>query len=572
MSIFWDQLFSVLIITIGLMLGIGVYCGLRRKLEILAPTVPQAVKRSVRRGNAAAQESVPEENEAASAEVLKSGGVLQESGALLCEMLRELKKPEVIYWIVFDSLAVIVVSAILALFTSSTNGGLDIYMSTFLPVIGVLIVMFIFTEAVHGSRFIALISSILILTGIALQGLLVLSEENPSASQLVFFAVVSMALAICSCFVLRLMTTVFSRKWMYLLLNAAVIGLYLVLLVFGKSIHGTRAWLIVGGFSFQLTELTKVATLVIFGLVFTDERISSPQRLWRALISLAINGVLLLLVNELGTLVILGIAFFLMGLMYLGDIRKLLAVVGILVVFAAAILGVCFLCQQITTAQPAALTEPTAATATVEETVPETTSETVPVNQEQAEEQHESLLTRLLNLGAKVWRKFSLRLNLFLHPEEADPLDEGYQWNKSMNALSLSELLGSAYEVDIPVVESDYIYTFLVLKLGVFYSILVLAMMLGLLSSGFQASLSNPCMGEGAVGVAFTIGLVIQSLIAAASATGCFITIGLPFSFLSDGGTASVTNYLMTIFIIYTSGHVGPKCLPKLKRARRKEK
>ena len=579
MSVFWDQLFSLLIIIIGSTLGISVYRGLRRRFEVLVPTAPKTVQHAIRRRNTAAPEAVPAKEEVASAQAHERSGTLRETSALISALFRELKKPEAIRWIIFDSLAVIVVSIMLALFTSSTIGGLDIYMSTFLPVIGVLIVMFIFTEAVHGSRFIALISAVLILTGIALQGLLVLSDENPSADQLVFFAAVSMALAICGCFVLRLITTVFSRMRMYLLLNAAVIGLYLVLLAFGKNIYGTKAWLVVGGASFQLTELAKVATLVIFGLVFTDEGIDSTQRLWCALISLAVNGVFLLLVNELGTLVILGIAFFLLGFMYLDDIRKLLAVVCILVAFAAVILGGCFLCQQITNGQSAAATEPTAAAEAATEPAEEDTSENMPEtipeantsDQAQTGEQRDSLLTRLLKLGAKVWRKFALRMNLFLHPEEADPLAEGYQWHKSMNALSLSKALGSAYEVDIPVVESDYIYTFLILKLGVFYSILILAMMLGLLSSGFRVCLSNPCLGEGAVGVAFTIGLVVQSLIAAASATGCFITIGLPFSFLSDGGTASVTNYLMTVFLIYASGHVGTGCCPKPKYVRRKE-
>ena len=115
------------------------------------------------------------------------------------------------------------------------------------------------------------------------------------------------------------------------LLGLAVVGIYAVLFVFGKEVAGTTAWLIVGGFSFQLTELTKVMTLLFYGLVFTDQDLTPDKRLVLTLIILAVNGVALLLLNELGTLCILGLAFFLMGWIYLPDVRKLVALALVLV-------------------------------------------------------------------------------------------------------------------------------------------------------------------------------------------------------------------------------------------------
>ena len=170
--------------------------------------------------------------------------------------------------------------------------------------------------------------------------------------------------------------------------------------------------------------------------------------------------------------------------------------------------------------------------------------------------EEKSLAEKAISLGDKIWRKFKLRVDLVLHPDTVDPLDGGYQTAKAQNALSLSTALGSRYEVDIPVVQSDYIFTFLVLKMGVVYALIVLMAMLLMLVTGLQGCLANPKSAVAAVGVAFTLGMVIQSLIAAASATGAFIVIGLPFSFLSDGGTAAVTNYMMAVFIIYATGGI----------------
>jgi cell division protein FtsW (lipid II flippase) len=90
--------------------------------------------------------------------------------------------------------------------------------------------------------------------------------------------------------------------------------------------------------------------------------------------------------------------------------------------------------------------------------------------------------------------------------------------------------------------------------MGVVFGILVLLILLNMLVTGAVGCLRNTNSGEAAVGLAFLFGIVVQSVIAAASATGYFITIGLPFAFLAEGGTATLTNYTMAVFILYVTG------------------
>ena len=161
----------------------------------------------------------------------------------------------------------------------------------------------------------------------------------------------------------------------------------------------------------------------------------------------------------------------------------------------------------------------------------------------------------ITGLGAKIWTKFDERLSVYLHPEDADPLDDAYQIDQSLKALSLSSWFGSGYNWRVPVMESDYVFTFLVLKMGTIYGILILILLTLMLLIGMQTALTCKNDMISFVGMSFILSLAFQSMISAASSTGSFMVVGLPFCFLGAGGTSAVTNYLMAVFVIYTTGH-----------------
>ena len=469
---------------------------------------------------------------------------------------RQLRRPDVHRNVIMDVMLMFLISIAMAGFCISRDGGLDLYMSAFLPMLGVTTVFFLFTEAFHSSRSICLAVTFLILTGVAIQIILMLSagySEDLSADKLVLFAVVSILFALAVLPILIYLSGSHpKRSNVIIFLNIATVLLYLALLVFGRTVNSTRAWIVVGSFQFQMTEPIKVVSLITLALCFRNEDKPYDKRLLSALITLAINGCFLLVINELGTLCVLGITFFCLGLFYQPSVRKLLGIVALLFAAAALVLMICGKCYDIK--------NPPVEETTIETTV-ETIQESVEATEAPAETDEEpSMADKVVSLGAKIYNKFKLRFDLLLDPDSVDPNNGGYQNRKAQESLILSNWFGSAVEVYIPVAESDYVFCYLILKMGVCFGITVLALMILILFQGIIGGMANTTGAEGAVAVAFVLAMVIQSLLAAASATGYFITIGLPFAFLADGGSAILTNYTMVIFILYATRQITLRC------------
>lgn len=426
---------------------------------------------------------------------------------------------------VVDMLLVLLISAALAYFCNIKEGGLDLYMTTFLPMMGVLAAIFLFTEALGCNRKIALSTAFLILTGVAIQIVLrlpVSGDTADAARDLVLYAAISALFAVA---VLPLLCALTSgrlgTRGIVLFLDLMMIGMYLFLLVFGRTHNGTTAWIGFGGMEFQLTEAIKVIAMLTMALAFRDRELDGKKRLWLAVVTLGINGVFLLIVNELGTLCVLGVVFFAVGASFLPEIRRLLVIVAGLVAAATMVLLVCRFCYQMK--------------------YPDTeTMEAMPVGE-------------AVDLCARIYGKFELRMDLLLNPDSVDPNGGGYQIRKARESMVLSKWLGSAAEVAIPVAESDYVFCYLILKMGVAFGIAVLLILLSMFLTAVRECLRNPIGAEGAVGYAFMLGIVVQALLAAASATGYFLTVGVPFAFLADGGSATLTNYTMVIFVLYTT-------------------
>ena len=364
--------------------------------------------------------------------------------------------------------------------------------------------------------------SFLILTGVALQILLQLPASDgreASASGLVLYAVIATASGLLSFPFIWLLTRHMPKRFALPLLNLCILGVYLALLAFGRTVYNTRAWIYIGSFSLQLTEIAKFLTLTAFALEFTNEDVSPDRRLVHALGTLALNGLFLVAVNELGTLCVLLSAFIFLAFLYLpsiGRVFQTMAVIALNVCVAISCCRVCYECAQ--------------RKAEVQEQVGVVTAQ-----------------------GARIYAKFKLRADLILRPESVSRNDGGYQSARAEKALLLSDWLGSSYEVSIPVVESDYIFDYALLKMGVIFGVLTLLMMLCLFLNATLSCLKNPCQSEAAAGVVYAFAISFQSILAAASATGMFFTVGLPFAFLASGGSSTLVNYTMIVFVIFAA-------------------
>lgn len=188
-------------------------------------------------------------------------------------LFQRLKEPALRGRVAADLVLMALVSAALACFCVTKEGGLDLYMSTFLPMLGVLALFFVFTESLGSSRTFTFSVALLILTGLTLQILLMLPADPGqivSAGTQVTHGVVSMVFAMAVLPVLRWMLTDVRRGLLIWALCAVMAAMYVFLLVFGESYNSTRAWISLGGFSFQMTEAIKVIALITFGLIFTD--------------------------------------------------------------------------------------------------------------------------------------------------------------------------------------------------------------------------------------------------------------------------------------------------------------
>ena len=120
-----------------------------------------------------------------------------------------------------------------------------------------------------------------------------------------------------------------SRLWVFL----SLILLILVLVPgIGRELNGSRRWLAIGGFTIQVSELVKVATVVFLSTYLNKYRLQIAED-WRhfakLLTMLAVVTFLLLREPDFGSVVVIGLTFF--AMLFLGGVklRQYLVLAGI---------------------------------------------------------------------------------------------------------------------------------------------------------------------------------------------------------------------------------------------------
>ncbi|HEU4849984.1 MAG TPA: putative lipid II flippase FtsW [Terrimesophilobacter sp.] len=139
------------------------------------------------------------------------------------------------------------------------------------------------------------------------------------------------------------MPAVFWRKWAGVAMIVAVALQFLVIATnFGLEVNGNRNWFVIGTFSFQPSELVKVALVVWLGIVLAKklEVLDDWRELVRpiGIVTGAAIG-LVLLGGDLGTVIIL--VAIVLGTLYFAGVRlRFLAVPAVLIVIAALLVSV----------------------------------------------------------------------------------------------------------------------------------------------------------------------------------------------------------------------------------------
>ena len=442
--------------------------------------------------------------------------------------------------------AVVLIGLVVSLLCSLKQGGMDLYLSVMLPFIIICLFQFGVTSLYDSSVPYTTLTVILIFLGASLQIMLMLPAEDASgAFKLAVFAGIGTVAGLVGVPVLDYIFNYMNKRLAALLTLGAAVFLYLVLLVAAPNISGTRAWLVIGSVSFQLTEVTKVLAVITFACVYTDDSISPLRRLLYAVGALIVHAGALVLVNELGTLVVISIIFLVLGMAFLPSAKGLLAVVLAGMICVAGLVGFSYKCYQIRYGEPetAQTQEETAA----EEDAATATQAAAP------QKTHGRVYDKVVDKAATIFYKIRTRFQLVLDPASVDEYGEGYQAKMARKAMLVTGWLGTSekYEQNVPVIESDYIFLYVLMKIGVIGAFIVLAMLIGMMMETTVRVASGGKTTEQAAAIGFICCIVVQSVITAASSAGLIPTVGLTFAFLSDGGSATVMNYIMTYFIIY---------------------
>lgn len=310
---------------------------------------------------------------------------------------------------------------------------------------------------------------------------------------------------------------VLSHQRVIAVLSAVSLLLYVVLLLFGTKIRGTKAWLTFGGLSVQLTELAKLNAVLFMAYVFTRRRLSEWRRVGIVSAFVAGNALFLLAINELGTLMVILLLYLVMCFLLTDSAKCFAAVAAGTAALAGGIYG----------------------------------AVTMLANSAQERIGSGAAAGTLGNLALEISEKLTLRMDLWLRPETLDKYNEGYQSLMAREAVAIGGLLGSGYKIFLPIAESDYVFPSLILHFGLLIGIAVIIAFFVVLYRGIKIYLSLAQPFEQALCIGCVYCIVMQSFLMIFGSTNFFIMTGIPVAFLSAGGTSAVVTYTMAAFLLY---------------------
>ena len=283
------------------------------------------------------------------------------------------------------------------------------------------------------------------------------------------------------------------RAWSLLLYGASLLLLVFVL-VGGEVINGSQAWLVIGGFQFQPSELAKVSLIVMLATLFHERREESlgMRALVEALAIAALPMLLILLQPDFGTfLVFVAIVF---GVLLLARVRLRYMV-------ALAVIGIAAF---------------------------------------------------VVMLQSNTLEDYQVaRLTSFINPDAADP-DDIYNVSQAQIAIGSGQFAGQGlFEGSqtklsyVPENQTDFIFTVVGEELGFLGSSVLLALFALLLWRAIRiAALSRDAFGTLVAGGIIAV-FAFQVFINVGMAIGIMPVTGLPLPFVSYGGTSLIGSYLM---------------------------
>lgn len=369
-----------------------------------------------------------------------------------------------------------------------------------------------------------LFSSAAILTtiGTALQ-LLIDQIYDPITSFSTIKLIVSFVVAIIFVMFYTLFRKMLNKSWMVYVMMVITAAIYTILLISGSDPngYGTSAWIRIGGITVQLTDFTKVASIMFYSALFSSKTSHDDnQILVLSSIFFIINFIGSLLIKELGSFFIL--YFLHLSILYIfmnkGKKKKLYLLFIFFITVGALFLA--FMLYKLI----------------------------LPSHDAGTMNAVKKALWPFLN---KIHQRFSVTANI-----NADPYGAGYQLLQGKKALWMAGWFGNTVNFHaIPVAESDMAYIALVNAFGHIFGFFVIFLFLRIMLSGSE--LSRKKMKEekqdAVVAYASTILIVMQAMIVILGSCNIIPFTGLPIPFLSRGGTYLTLTFCLTGLLLHMS-------------------
>ena len=320
-----------------------------------------------------------------------------------------------------------------------------------------------------------------------------LEQQGTDALFYVNRQIISLGVGIFGMAVITLFDYRVYRAWSVLLYAGSLLLLVFVLLQ-GEVINGSKAWLVIGGFQFQPSELAKVGLIVMLAALFNERREESLglRALVEALGIAALPMLLILLQPDFGTfLVFVAIVF---GVLLLARVR-------VRFMIALAVIG---------------------------------------------------MAAFFVMLQSDTLEDYQVaRLTSFINPDAADP-DDVYNVNQAQIAIGSGQFAGQGLFKGsqtklsyVPENQTDFIFTVVGEELGFLGGSLLLALFALLLWRAIRiAALSRDTFGTLIAGGVIAV-FAFQVFINVGMAIGIMPVTGLPLPFVSYGGTSLIGSYLM---------------------------
>ena len=295
---------------------------------------------------------------------------------------------------------------------------------------------------------------------------------------------------------------IFQNTWMV----AAIVGVTVVLLlaVFGfPPINGARRWIRFSGFSFQPSELAKIALPIFLAYYLTkkEEMVGDlKQTVLPCLLGLGLLGGLVFLEKDLGTTIVLCAIF---SAVYFAAGARLIHIATV----AAAM-----------------------------------------------------VLTGAGAIFFAPWRV--ARLMAFIDPYKyAD--DEGYQVVQSLYAIGSGGVFGEGFAKGhqklfyLPYPYSDFIFSVVGEELGLVGTLAVVATFGLLLWRGARAAVMAPDRFGNLLGIGIITGIIVQALFNISVVTSILPAKGIPLPFISYGGSSVVVTLIGVGILLNISKFAG---------------